>query len=139
MKPRKKRPVEDRFHEKYEQGEGCWEWTAHRNPKTGYGMLNVDGVPQYAHRLALILRGVEIPYGHEVHHKCENRGCVNPEHLEALPVKDHCAQHDKRWRICGAGIHDLTDPSNVYDYGGVRRCRPCALGLRNSKRREEAA
>jgi hypothetical protein len=30
-----------------------------------------------------------IPDGHHIHHICENKGCVRPDHLEAIPEFRH--------------------------------------------------
>ena len=30
-----------------------------------------------------------IPEGYDLHHRCGNHGCVNPEHLEARPPRAH--------------------------------------------------
>lgn len=68
----------------------CWEWSG--------GMRTLDGYPQlcdfrsgkaksvYVHRLVYELTVGEIPEGYEVDHTCYNPGCLNPAHLEAVPM-----------------------------------------------------
>lgn len=61
---------------------GCWEWTA--GTQHGYGQLNRkrhEG-EHLVHRLAFRTWVGEIPVGEQIHHKCSNRLCFNPDHLE---------------------------------------------------------
>jgi hypothetical protein len=71
-----------RFFAKVNKTEECWLWTASLNHK-GYGQFNINGAPVAAHRVSWLIAGNTIPDDKPVmRHKCRNRNCVRPEHLE---------------------------------------------------------
>ena len=86
-RPGRRSPYAFRF---VERGgpDDCWLWIG-RTYESGYG--KVHGQP--AHRVVYSAMGGTIPPGHELHHTCERRSCVNPRHLKAMPVADHRRLH----------------------------------------------
>lgn len=70
--------------------DGCWEWIGCIAPN-GYGSCGMGYVfpEQRAHRCSFRLFVGEIPNNLWVLHKCDNKKCVNPDHLYLGTVKDN--------------------------------------------------
>ena len=87
-KARAKSAVE-RFWARAEKGltpEDCWQWQG-KLSDNGYGILWIKpkpAGPTKAHRFAYELLVGPIPKGLEPDHRCRNRRCVNPDHLELV-------------------------------------------------------
>jgi len=84
--------IQERFKKQVREIEnGCHIWFGRMNARTGYGRFRIQNKDFLAHRMALQLKGVDIE-GKLVLHSCNNRGCVNPDHLTAGDHKTNMAQ-----------------------------------------------
>jgi HNH endonuclease len=73
---------------------GCHLWQGAVNDG-GYGTLGVRGRTRRAHRLAWSLRHGPIPARMDICHRCDERRCINPDHLF---LESHAANMADRGR-----------------------------------------
>jgi hypothetical protein len=109
----------------------CWEWLGTKTA-AGYGKFNFKrGMsPQMAHRLSYVLFKGPFPKKLNIDHKCRNKSCVNPDHLEPVTKAENNLRSFKSRRKgkfsdkCPNG-HDYTEATAYMDPRGGRQCRIC--------------
>lgn len=79
--PKERGSAAERFWRKVKKSDGCWEWTGTKNSR-GYGMFTpTPGKRVLAHRFSWEMENGRIPDGLFGCHRCDNPGCVRPDHL----------------------------------------------------------
>ena len=77
-----------------EDEKGCWNWLGTIDSE-GYGRYHIGNARnRLAHRIVymeyLNIQKIELDIKHKhIHHICENKKCVNPQHLQVLTPSDH--------------------------------------------------
>lgn len=131
-------PVVDRILRRVHReadGNGCWSFQGAL--VNGYGTVNVSrqtGTRQ-VHRILWEHHNGPIPPRHDIHHRCGNRSCCNPAHLEAMPHSEHPKKHPSpKQDTCRRG-HPMREP-NLYFKAGNRSCRQCCLDREKERKRK---
>lgn len=116
-----------RFEDSFKRSDDCWEWQAGLTP-SGYGQIrNPDG-SYLAHRIAWEMTFGKIHGDHLlVCHKCDNRKCVNPDHLF---VGTHADNQDDMAKKGRAGNRKYTREQII----GIRAAVAAGLSKRATAR-----
>lgn len=108
-----------------EPNTGCWLWLGHVKPD-GYGMFCLGGMHS-AHRVSFVHFHGDVPDGAEIDHRCRQRCCVNPDHLEAVTREENIRRavgYRRHPESCPQG-HRYSGDNLIIKKNGTRRCRAC--------------
>lgn len=132
---------------------GCREWQGSLG-SNGYGQVYYRGRQHKAHRVSWIESHGTIPAGLCVLHRCDNRRCINPEHLFLGTVADNARDMMEKGRCshavvglaaklsvrthCGNG-HEFSESNTMWRTDGSRRCKICNRMHQNANKRRRMA
>ncbi len=125
MKPRKRRPIAERFWEKVDRRgpDECWPWLACvRREDEGYGAFGIDNRHHPAHRVAYELTIGPIPAGMVACHTCDNPRCCNPAHVFLGTNRDNDADRVAKGRQA-KGSHVGTSKLTEREVWAIRKLR----------------
>lgn len=99
----------------------CWEWQGAINSQ-GYGSFNIGSRSHQAHRIAWTLENGPPPSSHGkvavvVRHRCDNRKCCNPSHLELGSQFQNVQDRNERGRSRGGSQSGPRNPMHFTNSG----------------------
>jgi hypothetical protein len=107
----------------------CIVWVGSTN-NHGYGIVQIDGKLNLAHRVAYEAAYGPIPDGMVLDHLCRVRNCVKPEHLEAVTIAENNrrGRRDRSLQVgdtCSNG-HEIATACLLYTRpSGTTECVTC--------------
>lgn len=116
---------------------GCLNWIGNKDGQ-GYGLLKYNGKTERIHRLMYanfigsVPRGLNARKNKQLDHKCKNKSCCNPSHLELVTQRENIIRGDgpsainARKTHCNKGHIFPTDKNRRY-------CKVCD-SIRHSER-----
>jgi len=112
----------ERFEDKFIKTDSCWIWQACLRGSTGYGAFKFGNKTYDSHRFSYFLYKGEISDGLLVCHTCDERKCVNPDHLFLGTPKDNHSDAVEKGRI--VPIPQKHPSISAYQSRGCR-CEDC--------------
>jgi HNH endonuclease len=118
----------------------CWEWIGSRR-RHGYGCLQIAGKQYLAHRVVYAVLVGDVP-DMTLDHLCRNTSCVNPDHLEPVPMTVNTQRgygvtaNNARKSACPKG-HDFD--THGYQQRKGRGCLTCRRDAGRIRARQKRA
>lgn len=123
------------FWSKIDKTNGCWNWNAYT--ANGYGRVNINGSVYLAHKVMTFIHKKTSNLskkelgaaGVVVMHKCDNRSCVNPDHLIVATQKENMQDAKIKKRKWNGQFSGENNPNFKLKQRDVELIRVSPLGV----------
>lgn len=126
-------------------GDGCWIWGGDVGGTTApYGRFWYRGKTRRAHKWLWEFFNGPVPEDLVLHHMCEVKVCVRPDHLEATTsqgntlASDTLARRNALKTHCKRG-HEFSEANTRTDKRGSRVCKTCMRQHRKNWKERHAS
>ena len=127
--------IMERFFSRVEKTDSCWIWKGGTRGKNGYGAIKIDGKTVSVHKYAYTKLKGEIPDKHDISHTCNNKLCVNPDHIIAITRKQNYDNAVKRGTITPPKNEHLKKHPSLSAYRNGCHCDGCKKLKAEAQRR----
>ena len=96
---------------------GCWNWLIGFNPN-GYATIRINNHSYTVYKLLHKLLHGPLLKGLELDHKCRNRRCINPDHLEPVTHTENMRRSPK---VCKLTVDKVREIKELLRVGVTHR------------------